>query len=201
MQEPRSVKQKTALKRHSESDIGHSAYTDNDGLEKKVWLRKLAIKDLDYVSVLDLFAGDNLIWSHIKTDRYYGVEQEKGKGKNLCLDNRKIIPVLDLSKFNVIDCDAYGVPYEQIEMLFENPTLQKGTIVIFTCITGVLNQVCNRARQDYGIYEMYKHTRVLFNRYSAEMFFSMLYNHGIKDVVMYETKKNMKKRYGFFTVA
>jgi hypothetical protein len=200
MPERKSAKQKTAIRKHAEIELGHSAYTDNDGIKKKVWLRKQAISGLNRVSVLDLFAGDNLIWSQIETERYYGVEAEKGKGNNLYIDNRKVIPILDLSDFTVIDCDAYGVPYEQIELLFENPTLQKGTIIIFTCITGVLNKICNRAREDYGIYEMYKRTRVLFNRYTDEMFFSMLHSHGVQKVTMYETTKQMKKRYGFFTV-
>lgn len=180
MPERKSAKQKTAIRKHAEIELGHSAYTDNDGIKKKVWLRKQAISGLNRVSVLDLFAGDNLIWSQIETERYYGVEAEKGKGNNLHIDNRKVIPILDLSDFTVIDCDAYGVPYEQIELLFENPTLQKGTIIIFTCITGVLNKICNRAREDYGIYEMYKRTRVLFNRYTDEMFFPCCIAMGFK---------------------
>ena len=97
------------MKKHADGDLGHSVYTDNANLEKKVALRKEAIRGLEELKVLDLFAGENLIWSKIKTDRYFGIESEKGKGKNLNVDNRRIIPVLDLRQFNVIDCDAYGI--------------------------------------------------------------------------------------------
>lgn len=110
MQEQKSPKQKTTIKKHADIELGHSAYTDNDGLRKKVWLREQAISSLDRISVLDLFAGENLIWKQIKTDRYYGIEAEKRKGNNLHIDNRKVIPILDLSDFTVIDCDSYGVP-------------------------------------------------------------------------------------------
>lgn len=192
--------QKTTIKRHREQDVGHSVYTDNDGLKNKIWLRKQATIGVDDIRVLDLFAGENRIWENIKTSRYYGIEKEKWKGKNLHIDNRKIIPIMDLSGFNVIDCDPYGIPYTQVKLLFENKTLQKGTIIIFTCISGVLNQMDKTEIEDYGLREMYKRTRVLFNRYADEMFFSMLKKYGVEKVTMYGMEKQMKKRYGFFTV-
>lgn len=188
------------MKKHADIELGHSAYTDNANLEKKVSLRKEAIRELKEVKVLDLFAGENLIWSKIKTDRYYGIEAEKGKGKNLNVDNRRIIPVLDLSKFNVIDCDAYGIPYEQISMIFENPTLQKGTVIIYTCITGVLNRICVKALKDFDLQENYKRSRVLYNKYSRDMFFEMLRRNGVKKVTSYRDDATMQKEYGYFVV-
>lgn len=188
------------MKRHADIELGHSAYTDNDGIDRKVRLRVEAIKGLAVVNVLDLFAGDNLIWSRIPCQRYYGIEAEKNKGRNLHADNRKIIPHLDLSTFNVVDCDAYGMPYEQIQLLFDNPTLQSGTIIIYTCISGVLNRLCVRMLSDYNLAEQYKRSRVLYNRYSAEMFHAMLHSHGVKQVFCYRTKKSMSKEYGWFIV-
>ena len=188
------------MKRHAEIELGHSAYTDNDGLADKVALRVKAIQGLDNVSVLDLFAGDNLIWREIPVARYYGIEAEKSKGNNLHIDNRKVIPLLDLSQFNVIDCDAYGMPYEQIQLLFSNPTLQSGTVIIYTCISGVLNRLSVRMIQDYGIADQYKRSRVLYNRYSADMFHGMLYHHGVKKVTRYKKKATMDKEYGYFIV-
>ena len=93
--------------------VGHSIHTDNTNLVHKVQLRKEAIKNLSQVNVLDLFAGQNYIWSNFDCDKYYGVEKVKGKGKNLNADNIRVIASLDLSKFNVIDCDSYGVPINQ----------------------------------------------------------------------------------------
>lgn len=188
------------MKKHADIELGHSAYTDNANLAKKVALRKEATKELKELRVLDLFAGENLIWSKIKTDRYFGVEAEKGKGKNLNVDNRRIIPVLDLSDFNVIDCDAYGIPYEQISMIFDNPTLRKGTVIIYTCITGVLNRICVKALKDFDLQENYKRSRVLYNKYSRDMFFEMLRRNGVKKVISYRDDATMQKEYGYFIV-
>jgi hypothetical protein len=188
------------MKRHADIELGHSAYTDNSSVEKKVALRKAATDGIGPLRVLDLFAGENKIWNCIETERYYGIEKEHGKGKNLHVDNRRVIAALDLSGFNVIDCDAYGIPYEQVEMLFENPTLKSGTVIIFTCITGVLNRLCVRTVNDYGIKKEYKRSRVLYNRYSSDMFFGMLYRHGIRTVHSYTVKDQMRKEYGWFVV-
>ena len=188
------------MKKHADIELGHSAYTDNANLAKKVSLRKEATKGIKELKVLDLFAGENLIWSKIKTDRYFGVEAEKGKGKNLNVDNRRIIPALDLSQFNVIDCDAYGIPYEQISMIFDNPTLQNGTVIIYTCITGVLNRICVKALKDFDLQENYKRSRVLYNKYSRDMFFEMLRRNGVKKVTSYRDDATMQKEYGYFVV-
>lgn len=188
------------MKKHADIELGHSAYTDNDGIGKKVTLRKKAIQGLDRVCVLDLFAGENLIWSRIKTDSYLGIEKERGKGKNICADNRDIIPVLDLSQFTVIDCDAYGIPYEQIQLLYENGTMRSGTVIIYTCISGVLNRLSVRTLQDFGLEKEYKRSRVLYNPYSADMFHAMLYSHGIEKAFCYTNKKTMMKEYGYFFV-
>lgn len=188
------------MKKHAEIELGHSAYTDNDDIAAKVELRRKAIQGLKYVSVLDLFAGDNRIWRQIETDEYLGIEKEKGKGKNIHADNREVIPGLDLGRFSVIDCDAYGIPYEQIQLLYENGSMKPGTVIIYTCISGVLNRLSVRALRDYGLENEYKRTRVLYNPYSAEMFHAMLYNHGVKEISCYTVQKTMKKEYGFFVV-
>lgn len=187
-------------KKHAEIELGHSAYTDNDGLCNKVALRKKAIENLSSVRVLDLFGGENKIWGEINTDYYLGIEKEKNKGKNICADNRAIIPKLDLSQFTVIDCDAYGIPYEQIQLLYENGTMTSGTVIVYTCISGVLNRLSVRNLQDYGLEKEYKRTRVLYNPYSNEMFHAMLHRHGVDSVYCYTVKKTMKKEYGYFFV-
>lgn len=188
------------MKRHSDIELGHSAYTDNDGFGNKVALRKKAIEGLEKICVLDLFAGENKIWAKIKTDSYLGIEKEKGKGKNIHADNRLVIPGLNLSQYTVIDCDAYGIPYEQIQLLYENGTMEPGTVIIYTCISGVLNRLSVRTLQDFELQEQYKRSRVLYNPYSVEMFHAMLYSHGIDKVYCYVNKKNMRKEYGYFIV-
>lgn len=47
----------------------------------KVALRKRAVESLDKLRVLDLYAGNNILWSNFDKEKYYGVEIQKGKGK------------------------------------------------------------------------------------------------------------------------
>lgn len=92
----------------------HSTKTDNFEIKSKIHLRQEAVKHLSELNVLDLFAGENKLWSSFEKNTYYGVEKEKNKGKNLYADNIRVIQSLDLSRFNVIDLDSYGIPFNQI---------------------------------------------------------------------------------------
>lgn len=174
--------------------------TDNTNLKDKIRLRKMCTEDLDSLKVLDLFAGENKIWRNFKTDRYFGIEMEKGKGRNLHADNLKVIPTLDLTDFNVIDCDAYGIPYKQMEALYKNPTLQKGTRIIYTSISNKMSRVSKECLIENNLYHMYQKNEILFNRYAQELFFEMLRKKGVHKVVEYEIKDSYVKKYGYFTV-
>lgn len=178
----------------------HSTSTDNTGLTDKIKLREMCIEGLEEVKVLDLFAGENKIWSNIKTDRYFGIEMEKGKGKNLHANNLKVIPSLDLSQFNVIDCDAYGIPFNQIESLYKNKTLKKGTKIIYTAISSSLSAINKSCLMEFNLYKMYQKNKVLINKLSMPLFFEMLRKKGITKVTEYELTRNYNKRYGFFEV-
>ena len=57
--------------------------TDNKSIANKIFIRKEAIKNLKQVRVLDLFAGRNVLWSNIKTDKYFGIDIATNKGKKL----------------------------------------------------------------------------------------------------------------------
>lgn len=181
--------------------ILHSISTDNANIENKIKLRKMSIQGLDRVKVLDLFAGANKIWSQIKTDRYYGIEREKGKGKNLYANNLKVIPSLDLSDFNVIDCDSYGIPFEQMESLYENGTLQKGTVIIYTCISNAVSSMNGECLRQFKLDKMYKKSKVLINKLAIDYFFEMLRRNGVTHVTEYENRTSFIKKYGFFKVA
>ena len=94
-----------------------STKTDNKSIANKLFIRKEAIKNLKEIKVLDLFAGRNVLWNNIKTDKYFGIEIEKNKGKNLNVDVRKVFDNLNLSAFNVIDCDSYGLPFDLMKKI------------------------------------------------------------------------------------
>jgi len=179
--------------------IGHGIQTDNAHLEEKVYLRRQATKDLQTLKVLDLFAGENVLWSHFECERYYGVEQQKGKGKNLWADNRKVIPSIDLSQFNVIDVDSYGIPFPQMEQIFSNPTLQNGTVIVYTCIGNSISALSTQMQKRFRIAEMYKEAQTLFNDFGHEYFYAYLYDNGVRTVTEYKPNdKSFNKSYGFF---
>ena len=77
----------------------HLIKTDNASIVNKVALRKRAVESLDKLRVLDLYAGNNILWSYFDKEKYYGVEIQKGKGKNITADCKKLIDSLDLSAF------------------------------------------------------------------------------------------------------
>lgn len=86
--------------------------TDNKSIGNKIFIRKQAIADLSTINVLDLFGGNNVLWKNINTDRYFGIEKQKDKGKNLVADSHQIFDSLDLSQFNVIDVDSFGISFD-----------------------------------------------------------------------------------------
>ena len=93
----------------------NSVQTDNSFLETKV---KLRIDNLPAgeCRVLDCYTGTGKIWRTIKQKTkkkiiVLGLELKNQGGVYLQGDNRKFLGSMDLRKFNVIDLDAYGVPY------------------------------------------------------------------------------------------
>ena len=57
-----------------------------------------------------------------------------------------------------------------------------------------------KALKDFGLQENYKRSRVLYNKYSRDMFFEMLRRNGVKKVTSYRDDATMQKEYGYFVV-
>jgi hypothetical protein len=178
----------------------HTIKTDNACVADKIRLRQMATEGLKEIKVLDLFAGNNVLWGNFKLAKYYGIEMVKDKGKNLHADNMRVIPSLDLSEFNVIDCDSYGMPMPQIEALISNSTLQSGTIILYTAISNKMSQLTRRMKTYFGLNEMYKNAQTLFNGYAHAYFYEYLRRKlGVKKVVEFEKKgESFVKKYGYF---
>jgi hypothetical protein len=49
-------------------------------------------------------------------------------------DNRSFLSIIDLSRFNVVDLDAYGIPYDQLKILFDRG--YKGCVFVTFIQTG-----------------------------------------------------------------
>lgn len=178
----------------------HVIKTDNKSVANKVFLRRKATEHLDGLRVLDLFAGNNVLWNCIDTERYYGVELIPNKGANLNAGAKRVIRSLDLSQFNVVDCDSYGIPFEICRYLLENPAAKSGTVIIYTAITNIFTCFPKLCLDELGIQELYKITPSIFNANAIAYFYDMLANRGVKTTHYYEVIDNYTKHYGYFIV-
>lgn len=174
--------------------------TDNKSIANKIFIRKEAIKDLKEVKVLDLFAGRNVLWNNIPTDKYYGIDIETNKGKNLNADTRLAIDNLDLSAFNVIDCDSYGIAFDLYKKLLTRKDINKGTIIIYTLITNEFTKIQNFAKDEFKFHRFYDKAPSLFNARAIEFFYEFLSNYGIKQVNYYAIRDKFDKHYGYFKI-
>ena len=174
--------------------------TDNKSVANKVFLRKEATKHLQNLYVLDLFAGKNVLWSNIDNARYYGVELQTGKGANLNADAKQAVLSLDLSQFNVIDCDSFGIPFGICRRIIKDDKIRSGTVILYTAMTNVFTQLPRVCVDELGIGHMYKLTRSLFNLNAITYFYDMLANLGIKEIKYYEVNDHYTKHYGYFVI-
>ncbi len=98
--------------------------TDNTYLQDKISLRLTFLPDKD-IKVLDCFAGEGIIWKTIKKNNNKKIEVlsiDKKSGLDntyLIGDNIKFLKSLNLNEFDIIDLDAYGTPFKQLEIIFD----------------------------------------------------------------------------------
>lgn len=174
--------------------------TDNSHFELKLEIRRRATEGLKEINVLDLYAGENRLWSTMHTDRYYGVDIQRFKGLNVVADNARVLEAIDLRAYNVLDMDAYGVPDRQIGVMFRNRTLQAGTRVVFTSITGAMNGTSLNLCKYYGLTRIYQKAKTMVARQTDELFLGYLYDHGIKTMWGYIIPGSMRKTYAWFII-
>ena len=145
--------------------------TDNSYLEGKIILRLSQIADINNIKVLDCFGGKGIIWQKIKertNKKIEVVSLEIEKHKNIKAiegDNLKILPVLDLSEFDVIDIDAYGSPYKQLKAIVNNGSYQDNVIIFTTDIQTMKGIVPDELLLKSGINKkMIKKCPTMFSR-------------------------------------
>ncbi len=111
--------------------------TDNSHLAEKVQLRLDYLPKKKTVRVLSCYFGRNVVWNTVaalspsRTIRVTGMDIVKGlPGAYLPGDNRKYLANMDLSGFDLIDLDAYGIPFEQLALVLDNHTARgKGAFI------------------------------------------------------------------------
>jgi len=91
----------------------------------KVSLRLAYLPDKPAITVLDAYHGPGEIWDEIKKRRpdldiaVVGIDAKPLRQPCLKGNNIKYLRTLDLAAFDVIDLDAYGCPFAQMQILFE----------------------------------------------------------------------------------
>jgi len=159
--------------------------TDNSHLSLKVRLRIQHLPAHGDIRVMDCFTGKGLIWRQVKaaTGRNIytlPIDIRKDIGFHLPGDNLGYLATLTLSKYDIVDLDAYGIPYRQLKMLFER---QYHGIVFVTFIQAIYGQL------PYGMLEEVGFTRAMIEKCPSifagrgwEFFLEWVANNGVTEL-------------------
>jgi hypothetical protein len=143
--------------------------------------------------VLDCFAGRSRIWKEIKKKSSKNINvvgiDRISYGSTLRGDNVKYLKGMNLDKYDIIDLDAYGVPFRQLEVIFRKK--YRG-ILFVTFIQNIFGALPVRMLTKIGYTKnMIKKCPTLFNRNGIEKFKQYLAINDIKKVII--INKNNKK--------
>ena len=98
-------------------------------------------------------------------------------------DNLKVMPSIDLKKFDIIDLDAYGIPYAQLQEVFKQE--YKGYVIV-TAIQSMMGQLPIKMLEEIGYTKsMIKKIPTLFSSNGFEKLKNYLYLHEIKQITGY----------------
>ena len=167
--------------------------TDNSYLSSKINLRMNHLPDQKSIKVLDCFAGQSRIWKEIKRRSFKNINvigiDRISYGSTLKGDNIKYLKGMNLNKYDIIDLDAYGVPFRQLEIIFRKK--YKG-ILFITFIQSIFGSLPIRMLEKIGYTrKMIKKCPTIFNRNGIEKFKQYLAMNGIKKIII--INKNNKK--------
>ncbi len=177
--------------------------TDNDlaMFDIKIELRERLIQEKKEYRILEAFAGDGALWGHIQKkypDKKFNIlridAKPDKKGTYLKGDNVKFMASMDLRSFDIIDLDAYGSPFEQLEIVFKSGYQGPVICTFIQTMTGQLNR--NFLAQLGYTRTMIKKCPTLFNFNGFDKLKSYLALNGVKSVLYYS--KNRKNYFSFF---
>lgn len=122
-------------------------------LALKAALRATVLPDRP-VRVLDCYHGDGDIWDavarvHPHAVEVVGIEIDRKRAKPGVLtgDNRRVLASMNLSRFDMIDLDAWGTPWEQLRQVSRSNF--QGTVAV-TWILTIALAGCG-LWQDFGV--------------------------------------------------
>lgn len=182
----------------------NSPQTDNSHFDLKIKLRLIAIKEygLKNISVLDAYSGDGRIWYEIQKLHPFPISltridiKRDRRGVYICGDNCKILSSLDLAKYDIIDLDAYGVPFYQLEEIFRKHV---ESIIFVTYILKGMRTIMRKLLEKIGYSrEMVSKIPTLFNSCPLEKIGQYLAQNGVDKINGYFLENNFKN-YFYFT--
>ena len=173
---------------------------DNSHLMDEVDLRINHLPRKKKITVLDTFHGAGTIWKSVqrktkKEIQVIGIDKEPGKGSGLQLkgDNTKFMPTMDLSLYDVIDLDTYGIPCQILREIIKNGTAKKGTVIFATFTRTYKGKMPNRMLEDLGYSKaMIKKAPILLSLHPFKKFTQFLALHGIDRIYYIERDKQCK---------
>lgn len=181
----------------------HKTQTDNSKLNEKVALRLMTLNEItkEDIEVLEIFGGNGVCWRNvakstnkrIKTTR---IDKKEGlSGEYIRGDNLKILPSLNFEKYDIIDVDAYGIPFEHLDLLFQRKL--KNKVIIVTSIRSVLGVLPKKLYETNGIeWNMVKKCQSLFSKNYIDLMLGYLFKNNIKEIKIYNHSD--KKLYFYF---
>lgn len=174
---------------------------DNAYTRDKIDLRINHLPAGAELTVLDCFAGDGIIWRGVerlsgRAMRVLPIDVRADVSSTFRLDGRNedFLVSLDLRRFDVIDLDAYGVPYEQLRILFERKYI--GTVFV-TFIQVAMGKMPFSLLQDIGFSrEMIDKSSTLFARRDRAWgyFCEWLALHGVNELHVRSKMEGSRKR-------
>lgn len=176
---------------------------ENSNFGDKVSLRLKHLPVGEEINVLDVYSGRARIWK--KIERISGVainltrmdiRLDTDDPIMLVGDNLKFLGNMDLSEYNVLDFDAFGVPNKTLSIMFERKIKTGKAIVFFTFIASQMGRLPDDLleRLGYSI-EMIKHCPTLFCRDGFEKFKMFLASYGVGSIFYI---RRGRKYYGGF---
>lgn len=153
------------------------------------------------LKVIDAYSGRGTIWKNIQK-RYAGeikitkIDKEQKQDVFMLLgDNTKFLISMPLHKYDVIDLDAYGVPYEQLKIIFNSKF--RG-LVFVTFIQSFVGRLNDDFLQDLGYTKaMIDKCPSLFCKDGLEKLERWLYLNGVRNITI---RNHSRKSYLGFVV-
>jgi len=168
-------------------------YRDNDelNLDAKIDLRVEAVESLGdprLIQVLDAFHGDGIIWDQV-TERLpagwevqlYRADYETHAAGTLKVDNVRLLEVIDLARFDLIDLDAYGYPDKQLRIVAARAPQVP---VVMTTIWRAWGMVPNAVSYDLGFRFPKGYAKTLVAKVGEELWEAWLYQIGYRQTRM-----------------